>query len=68
MKYEHIFKPITINKTEFANRLVVSAMVTSYCNADGTPTEQFIAYHEEKAKGGWGIICTEDYTIAPNVG
>lgn len=68
MKYEKIFEPITINKTQFDNRLVVSAMVTSYCNEDGTPTEQFIAYHEEKAKGGWGIICTEDYTVAPNVG
>lgn len=68
MKYNHIFEPIKINKTEFKNRLVVSAMVTSYCNEDGTPTEQYIAYHEEKAKGGWGIICTEDYTIAPNVG
>ncbi len=68
MKYRRIFEPITINKTEFKNRLVVSAMVTSYCNTDGTPTEQFIAYHEEKAKGGWGIICTEDYAIAPHVG
>ena len=68
MKYDKIFEPIKINKTEFKNRLVVSAMVTSYCNEDGTPTERFIAYHEEKAKGGWGIICTEDYTIAPNVG
>ncbi|MCI7303321.1 MAG: FAD-dependent oxidoreductase [Clostridiales Family XIII bacterium] len=68
MKYNKIFEPIKINKTEFKNRLVVSAMVTSYCNEDGTPTERFIAYHEEKAKGGWGIICTEDYTIAPNVG
>lgn len=68
MKLKKIFEPITINKTEFQNRLVVSAMVTSYCNEDGTPTERFIAYHEEKAKGGWGIICTEDYTIAPHVG
>lgn len=68
MKFKRIFEPITINKTEFKNRLVVSAMVTSYCNEDGTPTERFIAYHEERAKGGWGVICTEDYTIAPNVG
>lgn len=68
MKLNKIFEPIKINQTTFDNRLVVSAMVTSYCNEDGTPTEQFIAYHEEKARGGWGIICTEDYTVAPNVG
>ena len=68
MKFQRIFEPIKINRTEFKNRLVVSAMVTSYCNEDGTPTEQYLAYHEEKARGGWGIIITEDYTIAPHVG
>ena len=37
MKLTKIFEPITINKTEFKNRMVVSAMVTNYCNEDGTP-------------------------------
>jgi len=40
-------------------------MVTNYCNEDGTATERYIAYHEEKAKGGWGLIITEDYAIDP---
>ena len=53
MKLRRIFEPITINKTEFKNRMVVSAMVTNYCNEDGTPTEKFMAYHEHKAKGGY---------------
>lgn len=35
------------------------------CNEDGTATEKFIAYHEEKAKGGWGLIVTEDYAVDP---
>ena len=30
MKLTKIFEPITINKTEFKNRMVVSAMVTNY--------------------------------------
>ena len=30
MKLMRIFEPITINKTEFKNRMVVSAMVTNY--------------------------------------
>ena len=47
------------------NRMAVSAMVTNYCNDDGTATERYLAYHEEKAKGGWGLIITEDYGIAP---
>ena len=64
MQLKKIFEPITINKTEFKNRMVVSAMVTNYCNEDGTPTEKFMAYHEHKAKGGYGIII-EDRQIEP---
>ena len=63
MQLKKIFEPITINKTEFKNRMVVSAMVTNYCNEDGTPTEKFMAYHEHKAKGGYGIIITEDFAV-----
>lgn len=68
MEYNRLRQEITINKTTFKNRLVVPAMVTSYCTEDGYPTEQFLAYHEEKAKGGWGLIIVEDYAIAPHIG
>lgn len=61
-------EPFRIGTLKLKNRLVVSAMVTNYCNPDGTPTEKFLAYHEHKAKGGWGLIITEDYVIAPKVG
>ncbi len=50
MKLTKIFEPITISKTEIINRMVVSAMVTNYCNDDGTPTEKFMAYHEHKVR------------------
>ncbi|MBR0382829.1 MAG: hypothetical protein IJH71_10385 [Eubacterium sp.] len=62
----HVFSPITINGMELKNRMVVTPMVTDYCNDDGTATEKYLAYHEEKAKGGFGLIITEDYNIAPN--
>jgi len=65
---EKIFESIKINQLELKNRLVVPAMVALYTNADGTASERFIAYHEHKAQGGWGLIITEDYVIAPNVG
>ncbi len=68
MKLTKIFEPITISKTEFKNRMVVSAMVTNYCNEDGTPTEKFMAYHEHKAKGGYGIIITEDFAVTRTAG
>jgi 2,4-dienoyl-CoA reductase-like NADH-dependent reductase (Old Yellow Enzyme family)/thioredoxin reductase len=39
-------------------------MVANYCNEDGTATDRYIAYHEAKAKGGWGLIITEDYAVS----
>jgi len=53
-----------IGNCEISNRLVVPAMVTNYNNADGTLTERFIAYHERKAQGGWGLIITENYSVS----
>lgn len=40
-------------------------MVTNYCTEDGYLTEQYMQYHEAKAKGGWGLIITENYAINP---
>ncbi len=62
------FQPGRIGTLELKNRLIVPAMVTNTCTADGLPTERFIQYHEEKAKGGWGMIITEDYAITPYAG
>lgn len=63
-----LWEPITINTMTLKNRMIVSAMVTSYADAQGMATEKYIAYHEAKAKGGWGLIITEDYIISPTAG
>jgi 2,4-dienoyl-CoA reductase-like NADH-dependent reductase (Old Yellow Enzyme family)/thioredoxin reductase len=60
-----IFTPISIGNIKLKNRLVVSPMVTVYCDSDGMATERFITYHETKAKGGWGMIIVEDYAVDP---
>lgn len=65
MKAEKIFTPFKIGTCEIPNRLVVPAMVANMC-PDGLATKQYIKYHEEKAKGGWGLIITEDYMINAN--
>lgn len=62
------FQPGKIGTLELKNRLIVPAMVTNTCTADGLPTERYIQYHEEKARGGWGLIITEDYAITPYAG
>ncbi|MBF7097888.1 oxidoreductase [Alkalibacter mobilis] len=61
--FTKLFSPIKINECEIPNRLAVTAMVANYCNDDGTASDRYIAYHEAKAKGGWGLIITEDYAI-----
>lgn len=62
------FRPGKIGTLELKNRLIVPAMVTNTCTADGYPTERYMQYHEEKAKGGWGLIITEDYAVTPTAG
>ena len=60
-----LFSKYRIGKMEIKNRLAVSPMVCNYCEKDGKATERFIAYHEEKARGGWGLILTENYSVTP---
>lgn len=50
---------------DVSNRLVVAPLVVNYCNTDGTATEKWITYLEARAKGGWGLIITEDYAVDP---
>ncbi|WP_273394738.1 FAD-dependent oxidoreductase [Thermophilibacter mediterraneus] len=63
MKLDTLFSPLMIGSCEIPNRLVVPAMVTNYCNLEGTITERYLRYMEEKAKGGWGLLITEDYCV-----
>ena len=63
--FDQLFSPLSIKGKTIKNRFTVPAMVTDYCNDDGTATERYIAYHEEKAKGGWGLMITENYNVDP---
>ena len=60
-----LFSSYAINGCEIPNRLVVPAMVMNYCTHDGMITDRYVSYMEEKAKGGWGLIITEDYCVQP---
>lgn len=68
MELKNLFSPMKIGTCEIPNRTVVPAMVANMCPDNGKASEQYIRYHEEKAKGGWGLIITEDYRINPNAG
>ena len=68
VKLEKMFTPLKIGGCELKNRFVVTAMVSDMCTDEGYATEQYIRYHEAKAKGGYGLIITEDYAVNANAG
>lgn len=61
--FDTLLSPMKIGTLELKNRMVCSAAVTRLANSDGTVTEGFIRYHEDKAKGGWGLTMTEDIPV-----
>ncbi len=68
MKMKNMFTPFHIGNVEIPNRFTVTAMVTNMCDEDGYATDQYIKYHEAKAKGGYGLIITEDYAVNAHAG
>ena len=57
-KYSHLLSSGRIGQLETRNRIMVAAMGVSLAEADGVCGERLIAYHEEQAKGGAGLIIT----------
>ncbi len=54
-----LFEPVSIGSMKLRNRTVMTAMATNYCNEMGYVTDRLVAYLEERAKGGVGLIISE---------
>ena len=59
----NLFSPFSLKGKTVKNRLVVPAMTTSYCDAEGNATDRYVAYYEARARGGFGIIITEAFLV-----
>ena len=68
MSYKHLFTPVKVGNCEIPNRIAVTAMVCSMCTEEGDATERYVKYHEAKARGGYGLIITEDYRVSAHAG
>ncbi len=68
MLMKEMFTPVKVGNCEIPNRFVATAMVSNLCTEEGYATDAYIKYHEAKAKGGYGLIITEDYAINRNAG
>ena len=53
-----LFSPLRLGPVELANRIVSTAHQTTLV-ADHLPTDDFVAYHEARARGGAGLIVLE---------
>lgn len=56
--FKKLFSPLTLRSVEIRNR-VLSTGHQTYLAKDGLPSEDLIAYHEARARGGAGLIIVE---------
>jgi 2,4-dienoyl-CoA reductase-like NADH-dependent reductase (Old Yellow Enzyme family)/thioredoxin reductase len=62
---DHLFSPLRIGPVELRNRIVSTAHQTTLVH-DGLPTDDFVAYHEARARGGVGLIVLEATAVHPS--
>ncbi|OEY65449.1 NADH:flavin oxidoreductase [Marinobacter sp. X15-166B] len=57
-QFDALFQPMNINQLTIRNRVVSTAHAEVHATDGGMPTERYVKYYEEKAKGGLGLaIC-----------
>ena len=56
MGYDMLLSPMNIGTLTVKNRAVMTAAEMSLGQTNGCPTEKMMAYYEERAKGGIGLI------------
>ena len=64
MALTHVHTPITIGAVEVKNRVVRTAHSTAI--GGGTLSDDLIAYHEARAKGGVGLTVLEAMSVHPS--
>lgn len=64
MSTQLLFTPLQLGPVTVANRIVFSAHLTNYAR-DGKPSDQHAAYYAERARGGSGLIITEEHSTHP---
>ncbi|MBE5950672.1 MAG: FAD-dependent oxidoreductase [Lachnospiraceae bacterium] len=63
-KYEYLFRPLKVGKTEIKNRIFMPPISTNLADK-GYVTEELIQHYATRAKGGVGLIVTEVVTVEP---
>tara|TARA_A100001037_G_scaffold306407_1_gene351265 strand:+ start:1773 stop:3740 length:1968 start_codon:yes stop_codon:yes gene_type:complete len=56
--FPQLFEPITVGSYTLKNRIMNTGHGAQFKSGDGIPTDQYVAYVRERARGGAGIIVT----------
>jgi 2,4-dienoyl-CoA reductase-like NADH-dependent reductase (Old Yellow Enzyme family) len=59
LSFEKLFEPIKIGDVEIGNRIAMAPMNVTFSTQDGYATNQNVAWHARRAKGGFGLIITD---------
>ena len=65
MNFPHLFEPYTLRGVTLKNRLISAPCERNYANTDGSITQRYIDYVEERAAGGVGLINLESIYVDP---
>ena len=62
---DRLFSPLRVGPVQLQNRIVSTAHQTTLVH-EHLPTEDFVAYHEARARGGTGLIVLEATAVHPS--
>ncbi len=63
-QFKYLFSPLSIGKIIVANRISFSAHLTNFAE-NCLPSEQHVHYLAARARGGTGLIVTEEQSVHP---
>ena len=58
-----LFSPVQVGSMTVKNRIFLSAMSTALCSTDNQVTDEAIAYYSARARGGAGLLTTENVMV-----
>jgi mycofactocin system FadH/OYE family oxidoreductase 2 len=64
MMFQYLFSPLKLGRVELKNRISFQPHLTNFAE-DGLPSERHVHYWGERAKGGAGLIITEEMSVHP---
>ena len=62
-EYPNLFSPIKIGPVIFKNRLVMAPLTSDNCVVDNRPSDQSIAFHAARARGGFAQLTISEVDV-----